>query len=125
MKYHVTYIDHATPTINNLDDSNICQEYFFAKSEAEVTAKFNLRNTTIQRIRQLPPEPESLRGAIEEDELEIVLDCLNREAVRAKSIHNRPIQGYGGAGEETKKEAWRRKADQIKLIINKLSEAYI
>jgi len=66
----------------------------------------------------------TIREILDEEDLEIVLDCLNRERIRCKSIKDRPIQGYGKDTEQSKKEAWGQRADQIQDIINRISEDY-
>ena len=66
-----------------------------------------------------------LRDLLDEEELGLVLDCMERERKRCKAIHERPIQGYGTATETEKKEQWLSRADEIDCLMTKLSEEYI
>jgi len=130
MKYHVIYCDLSIYNVHQRspnDTSNICQESVFAKNEAEAIQKTigKNRDKILKSVVEMPPQPSSLRGAIEEEELMIVLECLEREKKRAKSIQDRPTQGYGKASEQIKKDNWGDKAVELELIINKLSEAFI
>jgi hypothetical protein len=127
MKYKVRYCDLRITTINALDTSNICWAHVFAKNETEASemVKGGDRYIIIQQVTEMEPDPASLRQTLDEDELGLVLMILEAECKRSKSIANRPMQGYGKASEESKKEVWARRANEIELISNKLAEAFI
>jgi hypothetical protein len=66
----------------------------------------------------------TIRELLDEEDFALLLDCLDRERIRSRSIENRPIQGYGGVGEQMKKDKWGKKADEIEDLQSRISEEY-
>ncbi len=58
---------------------------------------------------------------IETEELEMLLEALEAQKKKCKSIAERPIQGYGTATERGKKETWASKAEEWRDLITKIS----
>lgn len=58
------------------------------------------------------------------DELELLIEALNRFEKFCKNIEERPIQGYGNVNEFAKKEKWGDKARAINELTIKISNQF-
>lgn len=67
----------------------------------------------------------TIRELLDEEELGLLLEALNRFEKHCKSIADRPFQGYGSATEQLKKQAWRHKADRLKELEEKIAYEFI
>lgn len=67
----------------------------------------------------------TIRELLNEEEVELIIEALNRFEKHCRGIADRPIQGYGSSSELMKKQAWRDKADRIREIETKIAYEFI
>jgi hypothetical protein len=68
---------------------------------------------------------ESIKQVIDEHEdLALVIEALEALEKKCRMYANRPLQGYGKATEQMKKDNWETKADKLNSIACKISEQY-
>jgi len=65
-----------------------------------------------------------IREILTEAEFALVLDALEKERNKALAISKKSVQGYGTATELEKKKDWGHKAEELDIIINKLSQSW-
>jgi hypothetical protein len=57
-----------------------------------------------------------------EREIELIIEAVEAQETKWRAVANRPIQGYGNAKEQTKKEARMKLADEHLELLQKITE---
>lgn len=55
-------------------------------------------------------------------EQELLIEALEAQQKKCKTLANAPIRGYGSATEYAKKEQWANKASSIQDLLSKIIE---
>jgi hypothetical protein len=72
-------------------------------------------------VEQLNKKIMTIRDIIDsEKESSLLLEVFESFIKKAKSLGNRPLQGYGRAEEQMKKDKWLEKAENAEKLLSKI-----
>lgn len=66
-----------------------------------------------------------LQNLLEQPEIDLIIDALEKRQTFWRSVANRPITGYGRASELVKRERAGLKAEEIRDLLSKIVEITI
>jgi hypothetical protein len=69
---------------------------------------------------------ETIKDVInEKNDLPLLLQCIEAEIKRCRTIANSPIKGYGSAAEKQRKDDWRARAEELDDLKTRIAYAYL